>query len=410
MSGTLKLRCAPGVPAMAVDVMSPDYRVVRRVMLTPGVEHLVEVPSEASFLRCYLPSGRAVTLADPGNLDREITPDALMLANRTSYVSRGSETSIAAERDRRGHLEARASGSFESLEAVRRYQATRSTPAPGGSAWPPPAGVDVVPLGEGVSAAIRSHDGAVVQGSLADNGRDASWELLGPTFDPPFELRLDTPAGPVRMAIPAHAQHTWARLDTPARQHGPIVSIRMQTEAPVADTILNYLADGETAAAGAMRDWASHGESLLKSKMSDPYAAAVGAYLLLRLGDYAHLRDWPRNLADRFPALPDGCVIWAWQLIQTAPSREQEIAEYLLMAAARGLPVYGHGTRLLFDGLTLLGDVGRPALERLQAQVGALVRTSPVTMWYEPVTTGAPPATTPEMTFDVAFGTENAAL
>ena len=50
---------------------------------------------------------------------------------------------------------------------------------------------------------------------------------------------------------------------------------------------------------------------LLYAKISDPIGAALGAYALLRLGRLDKLdehEDWVRNLADWFPALPDGAV------------------------------------------------------------------------------------------------------
>jgi hypothetical protein len=37
--------------------------------------------------------------------------------------------------------------------------------------------------------------------------------------------------------------------------------------------------------------------------MSDPIAAAVGAYALLRFAELDRLHDWTANLYDRFPYL-----------------------------------------------------------------------------------------------------------
>ena len=41
--------------------------------MAPGQSRTVEVPSEATFLRVHLPSGRTAILQDPGNLDRLVT-------------------------------------------------------------------------------------------------------------------------------------------------------------------------------------------------------------------------------------------------------------------------------------------------------------------------------------------------
>jgi hypothetical protein len=78
MSG-LKISFTPDMPAMAVEVVSPDFQVVDRLMLSGGQSRTVEVPSEASFLRMHLPSGGTVTVSDPGNLDRTISRASLAL-------------------------------------------------------------------------------------------------------------------------------------------------------------------------------------------------------------------------------------------------------------------------------------------------------------------------------------------
>jgi hypothetical protein len=59
---------------------------------------------------------------------------------------------------------------------------------------------------------------------------------------------------------------------------------------------------------------------LLQDKIEDPYAAVVGAYLLLRLKRFSQMHDWGQHLADWFPFLPDGCVLWASQLMQQPSS------------------------------------------------------------------------------------------
>jgi len=41
------------------------------------------------------------------------------------------------------------------------------------------------------------------------------------------------------------------------------------------------------------------GQKMLMEKMSAPYTAAIGGYLLLRLERYDLMHNWARNLADR---------------------------------------------------------------------------------------------------------------
>lgn len=111
--------------------------------------------------------------------------------------------------------------------------------------------------------------------------------------------------------------------------------------------------------------------------MRDPFAAAVGAYLLLRLKRFDSMRTWAKNLADWFPDMSDGCVIWALQALQEHGDVDQA-REYLLEAAARGGPVYMEGTRLLSENLRRLDDEGR-ALRQLEHGDATVVADSPFT-------------------------------
>jgi hypothetical protein len=136
--------------------------------------------------------------------------------------------------------------------------------------------------------------------------------------------------------------------------------------------------------------------------MGDPYAAAVGAYLLLKLQRFDLMRTWAKNLADRFMELPDGCVIWASQLAQERPESLDEIRSYYTMAVQRGLPVYTEGLRLLMDGLRLLGPIGQASLQELRSKLGEVLWGSPVTATVsslEPRRTSHEP-----IKFDIEFG------
>jgi hypothetical protein len=57
-------------------------------------------------------------------------------------------------------------------------------------------------------------------------------------------------------------------------------------------------------------------EAALEDKMASPVAAAVSAALLLRAGALEALHDWPQNLANGFPWLADGPILWAEALIR----------------------------------------------------------------------------------------------
>lgn len=77
MSGTMRIRFAPDMPVAAVEVLSPDLETVKQVAIRPGGEEQVQVPSERSFIRVHLASGRIVTLQHDGNLTYEISRSAL---------------------------------------------------------------------------------------------------------------------------------------------------------------------------------------------------------------------------------------------------------------------------------------------------------------------------------------------
>ena len=94
-----------------------------------------------------------------------------------------------------------------------------------------------------------------------------------------------------------------------------VASVRVSTSNAHADTLAGYLHRGDLYSASSMAGWAEKAEDLLEEKMADPFAAVVGAYLLLRTRNIELLHDWTRNLMDSFPRIPDAVVIRAWHLI-----------------------------------------------------------------------------------------------
>jgi hypothetical protein len=92
-------------------------------------------------------------------------------------------------------------------------------------------------------------------------------------------------------------------------------------------------------------------ERALEQKMLSPVGAAIGAALLLRAGDLQFLHDWPRNLANWFPWLADGPVLWSETLLRRggffdahpedaySGDGNKEAFEFFLRISERGLPV-----------------------------------------------------------------------
>lgn len=104
----------------------------------------------------------------------------------------------------------------------------------------------------------------------------------------------------------------------------------------------------------------SSAQDLLYGKMTDPAAAAIGGYYLLKTEELDRLHNWAENLANWMPWMSDGSIIWAWQLIKEGrKSGEINIGEIrfrFLEATKRGIPLYTEGLKLLWKGLKMLSN------------------------------------------------------
>lgn len=121
---------------------------------------------------------------------------------------------------------------------------------------------------------------------------------------------------------------------------------------------------------------------MMKSKFESPHQAAAAGHYLLRFNMLDRVRDWPRNLADYFPWLPDGAIVEGWRRLlapegtgnpsfprwrrdrpppATArnprpndPRPEDPVEDAALRfvdATFRGPPVFAAGLRRLYDGI-----------------------------------------------------------
>jgi hypothetical protein len=84
-------------------------------------------------------------------------------------------------------------------------------------------------------------------------------------------------------------------------------------------------------------------EQAVENKMRSPLAATVAALLLLRAWRHDLLHDWGRNLAVYFPDRPDGCVVWAEQLLRSESDSPKDVAPWLLRLNKTGLPHTAEG-------------------------------------------------------------------
>jgi hypothetical protein len=166
--------------------------------------------------------------------------------------------------------------------------------------------------------------------------------------------------------------------------HAP-AEISVATTDRRAEMLLGYLSHGQVGMAGVIAG-ESPSDMALESEQADPAPAAILGYYLLRAGPQPSMLGWTGTLADRFPSLPDGCVIDGWAHLRAVdPPELVRGRSRLLEAAGRGVPAYTEGLRLLYHGLRLLRQETpddqevEDALARVGAYAAATDWTMPVT-------------------------------
>src|SRR5262249_32963916 len=147
--------------------------------------------------------------------------------------------------------------------------------------------------------------------------------------------------------------------------------------------VLGYLATGQSElAARALNDQALE---MLSDKVTNPFAAAAGGYVLLQQalrGDepVKRWRGWIRNLADWFKDFPDGaCLRRPLPLHKLGADNDTATPEECFRRAADlGAPLFAAGVGLLLDGMfACLRDDPRMAFVRRLAT--HVVRSEPFT-------------------------------
>ena len=108
-------------------------------------------------------------------------------------------------------------------------------------------------------------------------------------------------------------------------------------------------------------------------KARSPLAAAVAALVLMRADRLDLIHDWLQNLADWFPLLPDGAVLWAEQLMRRQTDRAEavaESAESLCRLDERGLPFTSEGLSWAASLAERLGRAGDLVPSQLHDRLG----------------------------------------
>jgi hypothetical protein len=347
-SGTFRIRFAPDMPSAAVEVVNPGLETMDRVWLSPGRSIAITVPSDGTFLRVHLPAGQVVTMKEPGQVETEIslsalrsglTVDGQILSLNVPFVDARTSKRLRSSADRLA---------FRSVSLALEAQHTAR-------------------LKDGTEVTTTSSSGEPAEAIVGEDGRGVSFRF--PSDSMSYDLVVKSASNELRVRLPGGMQDLSVDAEEVADRR--LVTVRAATRIPDADALGAYITRGDFYSAASMTS-----ESYGAKEGADPSAAALNAYVLLRLRRFDLMQEWVRNLADRWPDLADGGVLWAWQLIhQRGP--ESEIRARLLKAAAESLPVFTEGLKLLGDGLRLIE--ARKELTSLNARVGVVLWGSPFT-------------------------------
>ncbi|MDQ2996976.1 MAG: hypothetical protein M3R61_07980 [Chloroflexota bacterium] len=135
----------------------------------------------------------------------------------------------------------------------------------------------------------------------------------------------------------------------------PLLLASVKSGDNAVDALLGYIHSGALTAAQQMAPaMITRAENFLYAKQSQPLYAIIAAYALLKVGS-ANRLNWIANLADWFPLLTDGAIIYGWYLIRNGEA--EQARRYFRQALEHGLPMYTEGIRLLRDGLRFVSGL-----------------------------------------------------
>jgi hypothetical protein len=142
------------------------------------------------------------------------------------------------------------------------------------------------------------------------------------------------------------------------------------------DDVFQLQGDLETVSAGqaALNVWKKRSlEGLMYNKVESPVAATIAGLILARGGEMEGLFDWPRNLMEWNPALPDAAWLWAESLRQSVKTGRESHAQVrgefmsaLDEAIGRGAPYFALAADMAL-GLVRFARAELRADVRLQA-------------------------------------------
>lgn len=126
-------------------------------------------------------------------------------------------------------------------------------------------------------------------------------------------------------------------------------------------------------------DLLENATGLLWGKYQDPPGAALGGLILHGMGRLDERADWASNLANSFPWLPDGQILYAALLMKDPDLRRQSEGLELLLSATTNRPMYTDGLSLGMELLRRWPD--EESLPIRTDRLAALARYSAYADW-----------------------------
>lgn len=190
---------------------------------------------------------------------------------------------------------------------------------------------------------IPHRDSSIVQVSVNGQNRPLLAQFLRPG------------ERPCNVALPAWVENTCTLVFK--RSGGGFADPEVQLAHHAADLLLRYQEQSLfEQAVTATQSPAMNAEELLRGKASEPIAAAVGAYALLRLGSLELLHDWTENLMNMFEWLPDGVALRGEHLARLGD--HDAALDVFLGLPSRGLPLFSEGLSYVTNRLRLYDSIG----------------------------------------------------
>lgn len=324
---------------LPVEVRKPNLALVARTLTSK----LIEVEPGTYFVTAVLPAGQELTQSvqvkagapTPVELSPDSGDESPHETHEFAHFFLGGGAAARAAALTPEVLDARGASGLESL---------------GGSAV---EGRLRLFSGNVLRGPLRPRNDLIPQMTYTSDGL-TQFEVHG--IKSPLTAQLLQPnMPPLNVALPAgeKTRCTLILQLLPDNTH----SLDVRLEHKVADLLLHYREHGRfDQAAAALDSPAMNAEVLLRQKMRDPLAAAVGAYGILRFGRLEQLHDWTRNLWNWFLWLPDGAAVWGEHLARRG--RHREALDVFLGLPRRGLPLFSEGLSYAVERLRVYESLG----------------------------------------------------